>query len=148
MQLDLLKQLNAARRERRAAILDTDTRTGEARHGRAEAALRDPLAVELEKRLRSGRSGMLEDPPQPCNQILSFVLPLGHGIEVQVGTPDYPRDPFTIVPSGCQDTGHSRAVRPVARAIDWICERRANQTGNPARELVELYGRALKVVVL
>jgi xanthine dehydrogenase accessory factor len=61
MKLDILKSLNAARRERRAAILVTDTETGEARLVPAEAAETDPLAAELEKRLRSGRSGMLED---------------------------------------------------------------------------------------
>jgi xanthine dehydrogenase accessory factor len=61
MKLDILKSLNAARHERRAAILVTDTETGEARLVPAEAAGADPLAEELEKRLRSGRSGMLED---------------------------------------------------------------------------------------
>ncbi len=61
MKLDILKALNAARRERRAAILVTDTEGGDARLVHAEAAAADPLAAELEKRLRSGRSGMLED---------------------------------------------------------------------------------------
>jgi xanthine dehydrogenase accessory factor len=61
MKLDLLKALNAARRERRAAILVTDTKSGEARLVTSKEAARDPLAAELEKRLRSGRSGMLED---------------------------------------------------------------------------------------
>jgi xanthine dehydrogenase accessory factor len=61
MKLDILKSLNAARRERRAAIVVTDTETGETRLVPAEAAGADPLAAELEKRLRSGRSGMLED---------------------------------------------------------------------------------------
>ncbi len=61
MKLDILKELNVARRERRAAILVTDTQNGDARLVRAEAAAGDPLAAELEKRLRSGRSGMLED---------------------------------------------------------------------------------------
>jgi xanthine dehydrogenase accessory factor len=61
MKLDVLKRLNAARHERRAAILVTDTETGDARLVPAEAAAGDPLAAELEKRLRSGRSGMLED---------------------------------------------------------------------------------------
>ena len=61
MRLDVLKELNAARRERRAAILVTDTKTGDARLVSAAAAGRDPLAAELEKRLRSGRSGMLDD---------------------------------------------------------------------------------------
>ena len=61
MKLDILKALNEARRQRRAAILVTDTETGEARLVAAEAAGRDPLAAELQERLRSGRSGMLED---------------------------------------------------------------------------------------
>jgi xanthine dehydrogenase accessory factor len=61
MKLDILKELNAARRERRAAILVTDTETGAARLVRGEDAARDPLAAELHRRLRSGRSGLLED---------------------------------------------------------------------------------------
>jgi xanthine dehydrogenase accessory factor len=61
MKLDILKALNLARHGRRAAILVTDTSTGESRLVPAEAASNDPLAGELEKRLRSGRSGMLED---------------------------------------------------------------------------------------
>jgi xanthine dehydrogenase accessory factor len=61
MKLDLLTKLNAAWRGRRAAVLVTDTETGAARLVSAEAAARDPLAAELEKRLRSGRSGMLDD---------------------------------------------------------------------------------------
>lgn len=61
MRLDVLTALNEARRERRAAILVTDTETGDARLVPSEAASADPLSAELEKRLRSGRSGMLED---------------------------------------------------------------------------------------
>ena len=61
MKLSILTELNAARRERRAAALVTDTETGETRLVRSEDAAGDPLAVELEKRLRSGRSGLLED---------------------------------------------------------------------------------------
>ena len=61
MKLDILKQLNEARRGRRAAIVVTDTESGKTRFVPGEAAARDPLAAELEKRLRSGRSGMLED---------------------------------------------------------------------------------------
>lgn len=61
MKLDILRELNLARRERRAAIVVTDTVTGEERLVRGELAGRDPLAAELEKRLRSARSGMLED---------------------------------------------------------------------------------------
>jgi xanthine dehydrogenase accessory factor len=61
MKLEILRELNLARRERRAAIVVTDTVTGDERLVRGELAPRDPLAAELEKRLRSGRSEMLED---------------------------------------------------------------------------------------
>jgi len=61
MKLEILREMNAARRERRAAILVTDTATGEGRLVPAEAAAADPLGPELEKRLMSGRSGLLED---------------------------------------------------------------------------------------
>ncbi len=61
MKLQVLAELNAARRERRAAILVTDTETGATRLVRGDEASGDPLAGELEKRLRSGRSGLLED---------------------------------------------------------------------------------------
>ncbi len=61
MKLDILKALNEARGARRAAILVTDTATGAERLVPRESAGGDPLAAELEKRLRSGRSGMLED---------------------------------------------------------------------------------------
>ena len=61
MKLDLLRGLNAARRERRAAILVTDVETGEARLVGENDVAGDPLAAELQARLRSGRSGMLAD---------------------------------------------------------------------------------------
>jgi xanthine dehydrogenase accessory factor len=61
MKLDILKELNRARHERRAAIMVTDTVSGEERLVRGEAAERDTLSAEFQKRLRSGRSGMLED---------------------------------------------------------------------------------------
>jgi xanthine dehydrogenase accessory factor len=61
MKLDLLRALNEAGRNRRAAILVTDTATGEARLVRDEEAPADPLGAELAERLRSGRSGMLAD---------------------------------------------------------------------------------------
>jgi xanthine dehydrogenase accessory factor len=61
MQLDILKALNEARQARRAAILVTDTASGAARLVAGDEAAGDPLAAELEKRLRSARSGMLED---------------------------------------------------------------------------------------
>lgn len=61
MQFDILKQLNEARRMRRATVLVTDTATGEARLLGEQEAGRDPLAAELATRFLSGRSGMLED---------------------------------------------------------------------------------------
>lgn len=61
MQLHILKDLNAARRERRGAVLVTDMQTGRERLVLAENAAADALAGELQKRLLSGRSGMLED---------------------------------------------------------------------------------------
>ena len=61
MKLDVLQKLNAARRERRGAILVTDTETGNERLVEAADSAGDALGSELQKRLRSGRSGMLED---------------------------------------------------------------------------------------
>jgi xanthine dehydrogenase accessory factor len=61
MKLDILQELNRARHERRAAIVVTDTVNGEERLVHGDAAARDPLAAELQKRLLSARSGMLED---------------------------------------------------------------------------------------
>lgn len=61
MKLELLKRLNKARSERRAAILVTDTQGGEQRLVEAGKAAGDPLAGLLAARFRSGRSGMLDD---------------------------------------------------------------------------------------
>jgi xanthine dehydrogenase accessory factor len=61
MKLDILRELNRARHERRAAIVVTDTASGEERLVRGEAVAKDPLAAELQKRLLSARSGMHED---------------------------------------------------------------------------------------
>jgi xanthine dehydrogenase accessory factor len=61
MKLEILRDLNRARQERRAAIVVTDTLNGEERLVHGEDAAEDPLATELEKRLLSARSGMLED---------------------------------------------------------------------------------------
>lgn len=61
MDIGILKNLNSARRERRAAVLVTNTETGEERLVAGEAAGADPLAAEIGKRLASGRSGMLDD---------------------------------------------------------------------------------------
>jgi xanthine dehydrogenase accessory factor len=61
MKNSILKALNVARRARRAAVVLTDTVTGEARFVEEGQAFGDPLAGEIASRLRSGRSGMLED---------------------------------------------------------------------------------------
>ncbi|MCB1486601.1 MAG: XdhC family protein, partial [Bauldia sp.] len=61
MKLDTLKQLNAARDAREAAILITDVTTGEERLVlEKEGYAGDPLEEEIAKRFRSGSSGMLK----------------------------------------------------------------------------------------
>lgn len=61
MKLDILRRLNAARAARQAAILVTETATGEARLVvEAEGYAGDPLAEVLAARFRSGASGSVE----------------------------------------------------------------------------------------
>jgi xanthine dehydrogenase accessory factor len=60
MRLDILKAMNAARRERRAGALATRLSDGEQRFVAAEAVPADPLAEALEAALRSGKSGLVE----------------------------------------------------------------------------------------
>ncbi len=60
MRLDLLKELNAERAARRAAIVVTDPATGVQRLVKAADVPTDPLRGVLEERLRSGRSGTAE----------------------------------------------------------------------------------------
>lgn len=60
MDLSLLSALNAERAARRAAILVTDTGSGEGRLVREADAASDPFADELEARFLSGKSGALE----------------------------------------------------------------------------------------
>ena len=62
MRLDLLAALNAERAARRAAILVTDTASGDERLVKAVDVARDPLRDVLEKHLRMGKSGMAETP--------------------------------------------------------------------------------------
>ena len=57
MRLDVLKAINAARRERRAAAIVTRLSDGDQRFVRAETAGADPLAAELVHALRMGKSG-------------------------------------------------------------------------------------------
>jgi xanthine dehydrogenase accessory factor len=60
MRLDLLAALNAERAARRAAVLVTDTASGEQRLVRESEAGSDPLAEILLERLRQGRSGLVD----------------------------------------------------------------------------------------
>ena len=60
MQVQILSSLNAERAARRAAILVTDVTSGSQRLVRAADLAGDPLRTELEARLRSGKSGMVE----------------------------------------------------------------------------------------
>jgi xanthine dehydrogenase accessory factor len=62
VKLELLKALNEERAARRAAIVVTDVASGAQRLVKAADIARDPLKDVLEKRLRSGKSGMEETP--------------------------------------------------------------------------------------
>jgi xanthine dehydrogenase accessory factor len=62
VKLHILKSLNAERAARRAAVVVTDVARGEQRLVKAEDIGRDPLKDLLEKRIRSGKSGMEETP--------------------------------------------------------------------------------------
>jgi len=57
MRLDILKAMNAARRERRAAVVVTRLADGEQRFVEDDAVGADALADALETALRSGKSG-------------------------------------------------------------------------------------------
>jgi len=60
MKLEHLKELNAARVARRAAVLVTALGDGAQRFVAAERAAEDPLRDEIEAALRSGKSGTVE----------------------------------------------------------------------------------------
>lgn len=62
MRLDILATLNAERAARRAAIVVTQTESGEQRLVKGDEVGRDPLKGLLLKRLASGKSGMEETP--------------------------------------------------------------------------------------
>src|SRR5215470_8181450 len=62
MKLDILRELNAERAARRAAVVITDVASGEQRLVKAADAARDPLKALIEKHIRSGKSGMEETP--------------------------------------------------------------------------------------
>jgi xanthine dehydrogenase accessory factor len=57
MRLDVLKAMNAARRERRAGAVVTRLADGEQRFVEAEVLGADPLAAEIEAALMKGKSG-------------------------------------------------------------------------------------------
>ena len=60
MRLDLMKQMNEARRSRRAAVLVTRIGGGEQRVVGPEAVGADPLGERLEAALRGAKSGLVE----------------------------------------------------------------------------------------
>jgi xanthine dehydrogenase accessory factor len=62
LRLDILAALNTERAARRAAIVVTDVASGEQRLVKPADIVRDPLKDALDKRLRSGKSGMEETP--------------------------------------------------------------------------------------
>jgi xanthine dehydrogenase accessory factor len=62
VKLETLQALNAERAARRAAVVVTDTTTGEQRLMKAADVASDPLQPLLEKHIRSGKSGMEETP--------------------------------------------------------------------------------------
>jgi len=62
VKLDILKALNTERAARRAAVVVTDVASGTQRLVKAADIGRDPLASALNKRIRSGKSGMEETP--------------------------------------------------------------------------------------
>ncbi|MDT3687178.1 MAG: XdhC family protein [Pseudorhodoplanes sp.] len=73
MRLDILSSLNTERAARRAVVIVTDVASGEQRLVKATDMKADPLADLLDKRLRSGKSGM-EDTPQG-NVFLTVYVP-------------------------------------------------------------------------
>jgi xanthine dehydrogenase accessory factor len=62
VQLDILRVLNAERAARRAVVVVTELGSGEQRLVKADRAAHDPLKAVLEKRIRSGKSGIEETP--------------------------------------------------------------------------------------
>ncbi|HEX2552380.1 MAG TPA: XdhC family protein [Microvirga sp.] len=97
MRLDLLAALNAERAARRAALLVTDTGTGEQRLVREAEAAADPLADILLERLRQGRSGLVEAD--------------GRSLFLTVQVP-----PVKVVVIGAVHI--SQALAPMARGLD------------------------------
>jgi len=61
MKFASVRALNEARRARRPIVLVTDTQGGEERVVDADAFTTDPLAETIAERIRTGKSGMLDD---------------------------------------------------------------------------------------
>jgi xanthine dehydrogenase accessory factor len=97
MRLDLLAALNEERAARRAALLVTDTASGEQRLVREAEAAADPLADVLLERLRQGRSGLVEAE--------------GRALFLTVQVP-----PVKVVVVGAVHI--SQALAPMARGLD------------------------------
>ena len=62
MKLDILRELNAEREARRAAVVITDVESGTQRLVKAADIGKDPLRTVLAEGLRTGKSGMAETP--------------------------------------------------------------------------------------
>ena len=75
MRLDILKQLNAERAARRAAIVVTNQDTGAQRLVLGKDVANDPLRSLLEKHLRSGKSGTADESPRGTKLLEDLVLP-------------------------------------------------------------------------
>jgi xanthine dehydrogenase accessory factor len=73
MKLEHLKELNAARAARRAAVLVTALADGSQRFVAADSIVDDPLAQEIEAALRAGKSGAVERDGQ--NYFLTVQVP-------------------------------------------------------------------------
>jgi xanthine dehydrogenase accessory factor len=73
MKLEHLKELNAARAARRAAVLVTALADGAQRFVAAQSVGADPLSQEIEAALRSGKSGTVERDGQ--NYFLTVQVP-------------------------------------------------------------------------
>ena len=98
MRLELLKTLNEERAARRAAVLITDTQTGEQRLVKGAEIAGDPLAEQLDGALRMGKSRSVE------------VDGRGYFLTVQV-------PPVRIL---CIGAVHiSQALAPMARLADF-----------------------------
>jgi len=97
MRLSLLSDLNTERAARRAAVLVTDIASGEQRLVREEEIEHDPMAQDIQERLRQGKSGLVE-----WN---------GRQLFLTVQTP-----PVRVIIIGAVHI--SQALAPMARSLD------------------------------